>query len=329
MKIYVFALVFLLFFIAACSPKTQKKFYFKMDTIVEITLYKNKEAKIKNDEMLKKIENFLDDWDERFSPNSANGEVLKCNNRENDTVEISEDLYKMLETALFYSQKTDGFFDITVKPLKDFWNVSEESDFLPDPQDTAILDTIAEILQNVDFRKISLLDNPKRAVFSDKKTQIDLGGIAKGFAIDKLSDTLKSYGFFNFIVNFGGDVFVSGTKDFGKPIIVGVRHPRQDELLATFEMNDGSLVTSGDYERFRLTKSGARVHHIFDTKTGFPATKNISLSIKGKRAVVSDILATGLFAMNAQEIAEKIKEFDGYDFILVDSLQNPSASKNK
>jgi thiamine biosynthesis lipoprotein len=329
MKRYIFATVFLSFFIASCSQKMQKKIYFKMDTIVEITLYKNREAKIRDAEMFETIESFLNDWDERFSPQSARSEVLKCNNRENDTVEISNDLYEILEMALFYSQKTDGSFDITVKPLKDFWNVGGEDDFLPDPRDSAIFDTLVEILQDVDFRKISLLDYPKRAVFDSPKTQIDLGGIAKGFAIDKLADTLKSYGFFNFIANVGGDVFVSGTKSFDKPIIVGIRHPRRDGMLTMFEMNDASLVTSGDYERFRIARSKARVHHIFDAKTGFPVTKNISLSIKGERAAVADILATGLFSMSAREIAEKIKEFDGYEFILVDSLQNLLVSQNE
>jgi thiamine biosynthesis lipoprotein len=329
MKSGVVLSVFISIFLVSCSQNQQKKIYFKMDTIVEITLYGNKNAKITNDEIFEKTHNFLDDWDERFSPGSAKSEMLKCNGRENDTLEISDDLYEMLETALFFSEKTGGYFDITVKPLKDFWNIDGQNGFFPDPRDTAILDTLAEIMRNVDYKKITLLDKPKRAVFENPKTRIDLGGIAKGFVIDKLADTLKNYGFHNFIVNVGGDIFVSGTKDFGKAIVVGIRHPRNEGVLKTLEMSGGALVTSGDYERFRIAPSGARVHHIFDAKTGFPATKNISLSIKGERAVVADILATGLFALNREEIALKIEEFDGYEFTLVDSSQNVFSSRNR
>jgi thiamine biosynthesis lipoprotein len=88
------------------------------------------------------------------------------------------------------------------------------------------------------------------------------------------------------------------------------------------------LVTSGDYERFRIAKSGARVHHIFDAKTGFPVSKNISLSISGESAITADILATGLFAFGESEIREKIKQFPNYEFLLVDSAQNIISSRN-
>jgi thiamine biosynthesis lipoprotein len=308
----------------SCSQNPQKNLWFMMDTIVEITLFANKNAEISTAEMFDKIQNFLQNWDERFSPSAENSEISKINNRESDTVNISDDLYEMLKISIFYSQKTDGFFDVTVKPLKDFWNIAGAGDFLPDPEDPLIADTLAKILQAVDYRNVSLLDNPKRAVFANTKTQIDLGAIAKGFAIGRLADILKNYGFSNFIINIGGDIFVSGNKERGKPIVVGVRHPRQrSDLLKIFSVGgenrqSAAIFTSGDYERFRMAPSGARVHHIFDPKTGFPVTANISLTIIGDCAIAADILSTAFFSLSADEIRKKIKKFDGYGFILVD-----------
>jgi thiamine biosynthesis lipoprotein len=241
--------------------------------------------------------------------------------RQTDTVEISDDLFEMLKTYLFYAEKLNGYFDITIKLLKDFWDINSKDSLLPDPNDDGILDTLSKILQDVDFTKISVLENSKRAVFENPKTQIDLGAVAKGFAIDKIKDSLQYYGFNNFIVNIGGDVFISGYKNRKKPIIAGILNPqKKDGVLKSFAMDNGALFTSGNYERFRIAKSGVRVHHIFDTKTGFSVSKNVSLSIRGKNPLVADILSTGLFALSADSILLKIKEFDGYEALVADSL---------
>jgi len=290
-----------------------------MDTLAEITLFDNKNSKIKNDEVLKKIENFIDEWDARFSPDAENSEISRCNNRQSDTLEISSDLFDMLKISLFYGEKLDGYFDVSIKPLKDFWKISSRDSLLPDPNDSAILDDLNEVLQKINYKKISILEEPKRVIFENPETKIDLGAVAKGFAIGKIRDTLQNYGFQNFIINVGGDIFISGRKNGGKAIIAGIRNPQGDGLLKSFATDGGAVFTSGNYERFRIAKSGARVHHIFDVKTGFSVSKNVSLTITGKNPAVADILATGLFAFPADSILVKIKEFDGYEAFVVDS----------
>ncbi|MDR0303841.1 MAG: FAD:protein FMN transferase [Chitinispirillales bacterium] len=316
------AILFLSVLALSCSKNVQKKMFLKMDTLVEITFFSNKNAQIKNEEMFKKIENFMDDWEYKFSPSNEDSEISKCNNRQTDTLEISDDLFYMIKTANFYSEKLDGYFDISIKPLKDFWDINSQNSFLPDPKDSSISDTLSQVLRNVDYTKISLLENPKRVVFENPEIKIDLGAVAKGFAIDKIKDTLLNYEFRNFIVNIGGDIFVSGSKVGGAQIIVGIKNPRGGEVLKTIALNSKAINTSGDYERFRIARSGAKVHHIFDTKTGYPASKNISLSVTGESSLVSDILTTGLFAMPADSILIKIKEFEGYEILLIDSLEN-------
>jgi len=325
MKTALILIISLLFF--SCSPTPQKKNYFKMDTIVEITIFQEKSTE-KIEQIFSEIENLLTDWDNRFAPSSENSEVLRVNLRTNDTLEISDDLFEMIETALDFSQKTDGAFDISVKPLKDFWNIGGTGEFLPDPKDTNFLDTLAKILNNIDYRKIVLLENPKCVIFENSEMQIDLGGIAKGFVIDKIRRVLEDNGIKNFIVNIGGDIFVMGEKRKNKKIIVGVKNPREGGLLRVMPKSRGALVTSGDYERFRIAQSGARVHHIFDTKTGFPVSKNIAISISGESIIVADILATGLFSFSESEIREKINAFQNYEFLLVDSTQNVHSTQN-
>ena len=319
--ILIFSLLFL-----SCSPKPQKKIYFKMDTIVEITIFQEKNIR-KTEKILAEIESFLDEWDERFSPSNEQSEIAYLNFRKNDTLEISDDLFEMLETALCFSRKLDGAFDITIKPLKDFWDISGNGALLPDPNDPEILDTLAKILENVDYRQISLLPAPKRVVFENPQTQIDLGGIAKGFVIDKIREILENGGVANFIVNIGGDIFVSGEKGRRNPIIVGIKNPREAGVLLAFA-GRGALATSGDYERFRIAGSGVRVHHLFDTKSGLPVSKNISISISGESAITADILATGFFSLSETEIREKIKDFPNYEFLLVDYAQNVYYSEN-
>jgi len=324
-KLILYMMLFLL--LTSCSTAPQKNIYFKMDTIVEITIFQERNNR-KTKRIFNEIERFLDEWDDRFSPSKATSELSRINSRQSDTVEISKDMLQILEISLHYSQVLGGYFDITVKPLKDFWDISGEGEYLPDPRDSNINDTLAKILKNVNYAAINTLRNPRRVIFSNAETRIDLGGIAKGVAVDRIRMLLDDRGITNYIVNIGGDLFVSGSKCGGEAIVIGVRHPREDGVLRVISADRGALITSGDYERFRIAGSGARVHHIFDAKSGLPVSKNIALSISGESAIVADVLSTGLFALSEGEIRERMKQFPNYEFLLVDSAQNVYYSEN-
>jgi thiamine biosynthesis lipoprotein len=123
----------------------------------------------------------------------------------------------------------------------------------------------------------------------------------------------------NFLIAAGGDILVSGRKRDGTPWRVGVRHPSNgSELITTLPLERGVLVTSGDYERYRIV-DGVRYHHIFNPSTGYSCNQNQSVTIWANDPVQGDILSTGLFCRNAHDIIAYARERDGIECIVVDS----------
>ena len=134
--------------------------------------------------------------------------------------------------------------------------------------------------------------------------KIDLGGIAKGYAIDRGARVLKDNGVIHFLLNAGGDIYVSGKKDAQNDWRIGVKHPRnENELVADFNFSNGAVATSGDYERF-VEINGQRLHHILDPRTGRPAKSCQSATVIAESAEKADVLATFLFIAGVQK-AEK------------------------
>jgi thiamine biosynthesis lipoprotein len=144
-------------------------------------------------------------------------------------------------------------------------------------------------------------------------TALDLGGIAKGFAVDRAAGALRAAGADNFVVNAGGDLRVSGTKN-GKPWRIGIQDPRApDRLLRVVTPREGAFVTSGDYERYFLWE-GERYHHILDPRTGRPARGCRSVTVWTRHGIDADALATAAFVLGPAEglaLLERLEEVEG------------------
>jgi len=205
-------------------------------------------------------------------------------------VTVHPETLAILSRAKTYADRLDGLFDVTVGTVTELWGFSDDQE--PHlPPDSAI--TRARKL--IDFRQLVLSERDTTAFLSVPGMKIDLGGIAKGYAIDRGASVLHSLGRQDFLINAGGDLFVSGEKGPDTPWRVGVRHPRDDEaLLATLDARDMAVVTSGDYER-TFTQDGVRYHHIIDPRTGYSATASQSVTIVAPTAEEADVLATYLF----------------------------------
>ncbi len=205
-------------------------------------------------------------------------------------VKVHPETFAILSRAKSYAVRLDGLFDVTVGAVTTLWGFSDDQE--PHlPPDSAI--TRARKL--VDFRKLILSERDTTAFLSEVDMKIDLGGIAKGYAIDSGASVLHSLGRTDFLINAGGDLYVSGEKGPDTPWRVGVRHPRDDKtLLATLDARDMAVVTSGDYER-TFTQDGVRYHHIIDPRTGYSATGSQSVTIVAPSAEEADVLATYLF----------------------------------
>jgi thiamine biosynthesis lipoprotein len=149
--------------------------------------------------------------------------------------------------------------------------------------------------------------------FAKRGMGIDLGGIAKGYAVDAAIRVLKEKNVESAMVNAGGDIYVLGRKH-GKPWRIGIRHPRRGgEILGIVEVEDKAIVTSGDYERYFFSE-GKRYHHILNPKTGYPANECQSVTIVAKKATIADGLATGVFVLGPREgmdLVESLEEVEG------------------
>jgi thiamine biosynthesis lipoprotein len=203
-------------------------------------------------------------------------------------VPVPAELCAILKRGVDYGTKSEGAFDITWRGMGRIWRFDDG--FVP-PSD----DTIAKARANVNFRDLEIGETSAR--LKRPGMNIGLGGIAKGYAIDRALDVLTRGGFGNALVDGGGDIRVAGSKN-GRPWRLGIQHPRAERgtLLGRVSITEGSLVTSGDYERFVIA-GGVRYHHIIDPRTGRPARGAISASVLAPTAEQADALATAIFVL--------------------------------
>ncbi len=207
-------------------------------------------------------------------------------------VKVSYETVEMMKRAKAYCKKYNGVFDVTIGPLSDLWGFSEEKEIVLPPDKT-----IKKLDKLVDYRDIEIDEQDSTVFLKKKGMSIDLGGIAKGYAIDRGSAVLKNMGITNFILNAGGDLFVSGKKDGKTEWRVGIKHPRRtNDLAGAFDLKDYAVATSGDYERFKII-NGKRYHHILNPATGYPGTLSESSTILAPTAEEADATATYVFLL--------------------------------
>jgi thiamine biosynthesis lipoprotein len=233
-------------------------------------------------------------------------------------VPVSEELFLLLETAQQYSALSSGAFDITYASVGYLYDYRAHQ--RPDNK------AIAAALQSVDYRQLRL-DRAKHTVaFGKPGMRIDLGGIAKGYAVDRGIQILKDRGLTHAMVNAGGDTRVSGDR-FGKPWVVGIRHPdRKDEVVLRLPLVDAAFSTSGDYERF-FDEGGVRYHHILDPKTGQSPHAVRSVTIIASNATRTDGLTKTVFILGPKAGLDFINSLPDADAIVIAADGKVSYSK--
>jgi thiamine biosynthesis lipoprotein len=207
-------------------------------------------------------------------------------------VAVSVEVRDVLKTARQVSEWTDGKFDVTFGALSGLWKFDHDQDnVVPD------LAEVRRRLPLIDYRAIRIDDAAGTVFLTRQGMSIHLGGIGKGYAIDRGAELLRRRGFQDFMIQSGGDIYVAGLKD-GRPWKLGIQDPRgaANTSFADLELSNGTFSTSGDYERFFI-KNGRRFHHILDPARGEPARGTRSVTIVTNRAVIADGLSTGVFVM--------------------------------
>jgi thiamine biosynthesis lipoprotein len=306
---YLFPLILALIPYAANSATLYKFHQVAMGTAIEITLIGDNEeaatkAALRALQEMKRIEQLMSPWIESsdvFRINQSSGK---------EWVKISHETLAVIKKAQEISELSDGRFDITVGPLAELWRKAREKKIPPSAEE------VKEKLGLVNFKNIEI-DREGKVFLKKKGMAIDLGGIAKGYAVDRAFELLKSLGYKNLIVNAGGDLRVGGLKN-NQPWSIGIQHPREPEnFLAKISISDMAVATSGDYERFFIYE-GKRYHHIFNPKDGFPTDDCQSVTILCKEGMMADALATAVFVLGPGKGYALCQKLAGVDCLIVD-----------
>ncbi len=236
-----------------------------------------------------------------LSSHKENSEIAAINRLSGAApAKVSFETFAIIRRAVDYSARFGGIFDPSIGSVTTLWGFNdEEADIaIPEPHE------LARAVALVNYRDVRLNAADTTVFLARKGMRLDLGGIAKGYAIDRAAHVLDARGLTRFLINAGGDIFARGAKLEGEKWLVGIQHPRKpNELLATFRVRDMAVATSGDYERFKII-DGTRYHHIMDPRSGFPAGLNQSVTVFAGSAEEADALATYLFVLGVQKMQE-------------------------
>lgn len=217
------------------------------------------------------------------------------------------DILAVVRTALEIGVASDGAFDITVFPLVQTWGFDSDSPRRPDK--AKLKDAVRRVgpdcltLENGEMRRLA------------DGVGVDLGGIAKGYAVAEAARVLREEGITSALIDAGGDLYAMGNH-YGKPWKIGIRDPKGPGLIETLDLVDSAVATSGDYERF-FEEDGRKYHHILNPKTGLPAQGLSSVTIVGNDPVLADGYATAVLAMGTEKGMRLIEKTPGIEGLLI------------
>ena len=281
--------------LAGCgSPQSCEETGYYFDTNITIKV-NGKNAKALADKSLDECA----ELEKVFSPNEKDSELYKINHRSTQTVNVSDDMASCLSAGLKWSEISDGEFDVTIRPVSELWDFHAENPVIPPDSE------IKKALSKVDYRKVHLTGNT--LTFDSADTQIDLGGIAKGYASARIKALLRENGATSALINLGGNVSTLGKRADGTDWKIGIQKPFADrgEILTSVESSDSCVISSGIYERY-FKVNGKLYHHIIDPKTGYPVETTLNqATVIGTDDTMCDALST-ICILEGREQAEKI-----------------------
>ncbi len=283
----------------------------------------------KRQEGIDSVLNEMERVNHLMSPYIEDSQLSKINKVAHEKpVEVDRDLFHVIEKSLEVSRLTDGAFDITYASVGHLFNYRKE-----------IKPTDAEIEQAkelIDYKNVVIDKNQFTVSFLKHGVKIDLGGIAKGFAVDQSIQHLQDLGIEHALVSAGGDTRLLGDRR-GRAWLVGIRDPANtEEVIAMLPLEDEALSTSGDYERFFI-EDGEKYHHIIHPSTGKSVSEVRSVSIIASDATTTDALSTSIFVMGVSKGLELLNRLEGVEGVVVDQnrklyysegLQQPESAVN-
>lgn len=304
--------MFTVWTLCACAAKEASVQFYAMDTAMSAAVYGSRAA-----EAAQAVQDELFRLDALLSRTREDSAVSRLN--ADGTAEVDDETAALLLAAQEYAAATEGAFDVTIAPLADAWGFTKEEKRVPAPAElTALLPLVGSARLHIDGAG---------AVRLDEGTEIDLGGIAKGYAADRAAMLLSQSGIPAASISLGGNIYVRGCKPDGSFWRVGIQDPaRPDGFVGILSLMDAFAVTSGGYQRY-FEEGGKTYHHILDPATGVPADSGLTsvTIIAGEPSTVEripgpgamcDALSTALFVMG-EERAVEFWRSGVYDFQFV------------
>ncbi len=250
---------------------------------------------------IKRIEDLISSWDEKSETSAVN------RNAGIKPVKVSQELFDLIVRSKKVSALTNGVFDISFASVDKIWKFDGSQTTIPSEE------KIKLSVSKINYQNI-VLDAEKKTVFlKEKGMKIGFGAIGKGYAANRAKAKMEALGIKDGVVNAGGDLITWGKMENDEDWSIGIANPKEKgEVMGWLIINDLSVVTSGNYEKFFLA-NGKKYSHIINPTTGYPATGTKSVTIICKDAELSDALATSVFILGAEkgiELIDKLKDIE-------------------
>jgi len=277
-------------------------------TNAQVDSAKVRQAMTRALEEMQRLEALLSEWRD-------DSEVGKINSSPEQWVHVGPETFAVISRALEQGKASGGAFDITFQAMSEVWKFGSAADATPKVPSKA---EVAQRRALVDYRTVEL-DQAAQAVRLPKAHKIGLGGIAKGYIVDRAADVLKKAGIQAFLVQAGGDLYGAGRKPDGSPWISAIRDPRGPEgsSFAAIELTDHAFSTAGDYARSYVI-GNRRYHHIIDPHTGYPATESRSVTVWADDATTADAVDDAVFILGPEAGLKLAEATPGVGVVIVD-----------
>ncbi|MGR3320084.1 MAG: FAD:protein FMN transferase [Candidatus Anammoxibacter sp.] len=311
--------------------KLYKKTAYTMGSLMDISIYEKDEEKVNR--VTEIAFNEVKRLDKLMSNYKRDSELSRVNiDAVSGYTACDGELLNVIEQSIQYSRMTSGAFDITVYPLVNLWGFYGNSDgkiagYIPDKRELqAILPAVS--YKNIKIMHIASTNSKQGSLFfKNNKTQIDLGAIGKGYAVDKVVEVLKSEGIKSGLVNFSGNIYAFGVPPERESWTIGLKDPFDvsNNVIGSFKIRDKAVATSGNYERFFI-RNTVRYTHIIDPRTGWPVSGIISVTIICETATMADALSTGVFVLGHEKGFKLIERLNGVEGIII--FESPKSHIN-
>ena len=326
----------------AASNQGISKTGFFLDTVCSITIYgladqDGKLAYMTDEELEKECYLIITDafklcseYENMLSKTIETSDIARINNAEGKAVTVSDETIEVLKKGLEFGRLSGGAFDITIGKATDLWDFHDNAETGHEGGVVPAEKDLRDAISHVNYENIKIEGNG--VSLTDPETEINLGGIAKGYIADKAAEYLEERGVVSAIVDLGGNIVAIGGKtsqiaasgdtqetDFK----IGIKDPLSSSggLLELIPCKNKTVVTSGTYERY-FEKDGVKYHHILDVNTGYPVdTDVLSVTIIADRGKSADCdgLSTTCLALGMEKGMELVKSLEGFEALFVDT----------